>query len=97
MEGDCQSVGPFSSPHRSLGTREMERPLQKLQNIPRQEYQGNQPVHALSLDATYRRHVDQQQEAQHLEEGCKTFLKVQLIVINPSQKGKNPEETRLDP
>ena len=75
----------------------MERPLQKLQNIPRQEYQGIQPVHATSLEASYRRRVDRQQEAQHLEEGGKTFLKGQLIVINASQKGKNPEETRPDP
>ena len=75
----------------------MERPLQKLQNIPRQKYQGIQPVHALSLEASYRRRVDRQQEAQHLDEGCKTFLKGQLIVINCSQKGKNPEETRPDP
>ena len=43
------------------------------------------------------RHVVRQQEAQHLEEGSKTFLKGQLIVINSSQKGKNPEETRPDP
>ena len=75
----------------------MNRPLQKLQNIPRQEYQGIQPVHTLSLEASYRRHVVRQQDAQHLEEGCKTFLKGQLIVINSSQKGKTRKKQGQTP
>ena len=97
-EGGRLSVGrTIQFPAQELGNQGDGEALAKTPDIPRQENQGIQSVHALSREASYRRHIVRQQEAQRLEEGCKTFLKGQLIVINSSQKGENPEETRLDP